>query len=154
GMLTVGNARDAIFNFSPSTPFVWIGGTISGGANGLTNTGSFTITSPVGVARTETLKGKFTNSAAGTITQTNMSTVAISAGATLINQGDYEMQSTAKTVISGTGTLVNNGTFDKSGGSSTVAANIGAVVNNPGTLEVDVGILTLTSTVTQLPGST
>ena len=154
GILTVGSARDAIFNFSASTPFQWIGGTISGGANGLTNTGSFTVSAPVGVARTETLNGKLTNSAAGTITQTNISTVALSTGATLINQGDYELQSTAKTVISGTGILVNNGTFDRSGGSSGSTAKISAIVNNPGTLEVDVGTLTLTSTVTQLTGST
>jgi hypothetical protein len=80
--------------------------------------------------------------------------VALSTGATLINQGDYELQSTAKTVISGTGILVNNGTFDRSGGSSGSTAKISAIVNNPGTLEVDVGTLTLTSTVTQLTGST
>src|SRR5262249_29304622 len=154
GMLTVGSARDAIFNFSSTTPFQWIGGTIAGGANGLTNTGDLIISAPTLKARTVGLTGKLTNSPAGTITQTGKTTLAISLGATLINQGDYEMKSTAGTVISGAGTLINNGTFDRSGGSSSSTAKVSVVVNNLGTLEVDVGTLTLTSAVTQLTGST
>src|SRR5262249_15235819 len=148
-------------NFSSTTPFQWKGGTIAGGANGLTNTGDFIITSPTPTLRTVTLTGKLTNSAAGTITQTGNwsggfgnTTLAISLGATLINQGDYEMKSTAGTIISGPGTLINNGTFDRSGGNPGSIAKISAIVNNPGTMEVDVGTLTLSNTVTQLIATT
>jgi hypothetical protein len=153
GTLNVGPAG-AIFNFSSKTPFQWLGGNIKGGSGastGLINSGTFDIGSAT-LSQTEILFGLMINN--GTITQSGTNTLTIAAAASLKNQGAYHMQSSANTVINGTGTLVNNGTFNKDGGSSTSPATISAGVNNPGTLEVDVGTLTLSSTVSQLSGTT
>src|SRR5262249_54463472 len=118
-------AAGATFNFSSSTPFRWLGGTIKAGTSGLTNTGTLNI-GQANSKSTETLFGVLVNTSAGTITQAGTSTLKTSAGSVLNNQGTYNLvlDNSATTPVisisgnglSGSGTLINSGTFQKSTG--------------------------------------
>jgi RHS repeat-associated protein len=140
--LVVGQAG-AQFNFPPGL-FQWTGGIITGGANGLTNAGTITLSG----SGTKYLGGTLNNS--GTIAHQagplQMDSANCACVGTLNNSGLYDMQAdvTISRQFLDSDIINNTGTFRKSAG--TGAASIVAPFNNAGTLEARSGSLTVFTT--------
>jgi hypothetical protein len=150
GHLNAGSGG-ATFSF-PAGYFQWQGGTIDGGAAGLTVAAGKFLTLSGGA--TKVLFHQMSN--AGTIVQTDAGSLAIGDGSTLTNQsgGLYDLQSDAGVTTHLSGTFVNaaGGTFRKSGGAT--SSVIDSFFSNPGTVEARAATLAIEFVTTQISGNT
>ena len=140
--LVIGQAG-AQFNFPPGL-FQWTGGIITGGANGLSNIGTLTLSG----AGTKYLGGILNNSGtiahqAGILQMDNGNCACVG---TLNNSGVYDMQADVQITrqFLDADIINNTGTFRKSAGTS--SGSIVAPFNNSGTVEARSGSLTVFTT--------
>jgi hypothetical protein len=121
----------------------WSGGAMSGTGTTTIGTGRTLVVNGFGVTLSRPLVNQ------GSATQSGSGSVSVTAGGSITNSGNWELQGDAG--ISGFSQVVNNtGTIRRTTSSGEVI--IGTNVSNSGTINVETGTLALTGTLTQTAG--